>query len=201
MNDQTGLNTPDDEGADNALDDAREIINAAAEQLDQNNDGQIDDEELQAVEAAEAAADATMTRAKDKADEHLDDLKRLQAEYVNYRKRVERDRMVASELATARTIEALVPVLDDIAAAREHGDLEEGPFAAIAEKLEASLGRLGWETYGAVGDAFDPSIHEALLTHTTADVTVAQIQTVAQPGHRLGDRVLRPARVVVAQPE
>lgn len=201
MNDNTGFNTPDDEGADNALTDAEEIITAAAAQLDQNNDGVIDPEELDAVEAAEAAADAVLDKAQDTAAEHLADLQRLQAEYVNYRKRVDRDRTLASELATARTIESLIPVLDDIAAARDHGDLAEGPFAAIAEKLEATLGRLGWSSYGAPGDEFDPVIHEALLTQPSAEVKVPQIETVAQPGHRFGDRVLRPARVVVAQPE
>jgi molecular chaperone GrpE len=204
MTDNTGLNTPDDEGAENALTDVEEIIKAAAAQLDQNNDGVIDPEELAAVEAAEAseaAADSVLSQAQDKAAEHLADLQRLQAEFANYRKRVDRDRDLASALATARAIEALIPVLDDIAAARDHGDLEEGPFAAIADKLEATLAKFGWNSYGAPGDPFDPALHEALLTQTSPDVTSPQIETVAQPGHRLGDKILRPARVVVAQPE
>jgi len=199
MNDHTGFNTPDDENAETALNDAKAIINDAANVLDANNDGHISPEELATMD--EAGADSALNEAEQKASEHLADLQRLQAEYVNYRKRVDRDRAIASEVATARTIEALIPTLDDIAAAREHGDLGEGPFAAIAAKLEAALGQLGWSSFGAVGEPFDPALHEALLSQPSADVTEPTIQVVAQPGHRTGDRVLRAARVIVAQPE
>lgn len=169
-----------------ALEQAEAILNGAAE-----GDAERD----------EARADDALGEAEIKAAEHLADLQRLQAEYVNYRKRVDRDRAAAGDLATARAIEALIPVLDDLAAAREHGDLDGGPFASIADKLEASLGRLGWSSFGTVGDPFDPSHHEALMSTTSADVTEPTIQQVAQPGHRVGDRVLRAARVIVAQPE
>ncbi len=98
-------------------------------------------------------------------------------------------------------LEALLPVLDDISAARQHGDLAEGPFASIAEKLEESLRRFGWSTFGAQGDVFDPALHEALMSQPSADVAEPTVQHVAQPGHRLGDRVVRAARVIVAQPE
>lgn len=195
MNDHTSFNTPDDENAENALNDAASIIDGAASVLDANNDGIISADEL------EAAAGTSLGAAEAKAAEHLADLQRLQAEYVNYRKRVDRDRAMAGALATAKTIEALIPTLDDIAAAREHGDLEEGPFAAIAAKLEAALATLGWASYGKPGDAFDPVLHEALMSQASADVAVPTVQHVAQPGHMIGDRVLRPARVVVAQPE
>jgi len=184
MNDHTSFNTPDDEGAERALDDAASIIDDAA--------GALDDE---------AAAMSALEAAQAKASEHLADLQRLQAEYVNYRKRVDRDRAVAGELATAKTIEALIPTLDDILAAREHGDLEDGPFAAIATKLESALGQLGWSSFGAVGEPFDPALHEALLSQPSAEVTEPTIATVAQPGHRVGERILRPARVIVSQPE
>ena len=199
MNDQTGFNTPDDEAAESALSDAASIINDAANVLDANNDGQISADEVAAAD--ENAADAALGDYEAKATEHLADLQRLQAEYVNYRKRVDRDRALASSVATAKTIEALIPTLDDIAAARDHGDLDDGPFAAIAAKLEAALGQLGWTSFGAVGDVFDPAIHEALMSQPSADVSVPTITTVAQPGHRVDDRILRPARVVVAQPE
>jgi len=199
MNDHTGFNTPDDENAENALTDAEAIINDAANVLDANNDGHISAEELATMD--EAGADSALNEAEQMASEHLADLQRLQAEYVNYRKRVDRDRAIAAEVATARTIEALIPTLDDIAAAREHGDLAEGPFAAIAAKLEAALGQLGWSSFGAVGEPFDPALHEALLSQPSAEVTEPTIQVVAQPGHRTGERVLRPARVIVAQPE
>jgi molecular chaperone GrpE len=199
VNDHTGFNTPDDEGAESALNDAASIIDGAANVLDRNNDGQISADEL--ASADEAAADSALDEAEAKAAEHLADLQRLQAEYVNYRKRVDRDRALSSELATAKAVEALVPTLDDIAAAREHGDLEGGPFAAIAAKLEGALTQLGWSSFGAVGEVFDPAIHEALLSQPNADVSEPTITTVAQPGHRVGERVLRPARVIVAQPE
>jgi molecular chaperone GrpE len=135
------------------------------------------------------------------ADELRGDLLRLQAEYVNYRKRVERDRDVARDTGRAGVLEALLPVLDDLHFAREHGDLVDGPFAAIAEKLEAALARLGLERYGAAGEPFDPAVHEALMHSHSPDVTETTVVTVLQPGYRLGERTLRPARVAVADPE
>jgi molecular chaperone GrpE len=137
------------------------------------------------------------------AAERLDDLKRLQAEYVNYRKRVERDRDVARDLAVGGVLESLLPVLDDIHLARQHGDLDDGPFAAIADKLEATLARYGLARFGEVGEPFDPAVHEALM-HTQADlgegVDVTTVTQVLQPGYRQGERVIRPARVAVADP-
>ena len=137
------------------------------------------------------------------AAERLDDLKRLQAEYVNYRKRVERDRDVARELAVGGVLESLLPVLDDIHLARQHGDLDDGPFAAIADKLEATLARYGLERFGEVGEPFDPAVHEALM-HTETDlgegVDVTTVTQVLQPGYRQGERVIRAARVAVADP-
>ncbi|GAA2737973.1 nucleotide exchange factor GrpE [Pedococcus aerophilus] len=141
------------------------------------------------------------------AAERLVDLQRLQAEYVNYKRRVDRDRAVVQERAARSVVEALLPVLDDIQAAREHGDLEGGPFSSIADKLESTLGKFGLERYGAVGEEFDPNLHEALM-HTawpqdgsvtsTGSTTVVQ---VLQPGYRAGEQVLRAARVAVADPE
>jgi molecular chaperone GrpE len=167
--------------------------------------------ELRAEEAAEAATDSAaedaaleLAATTLRVQELVTDLQRLQAEYVNYRKRVDRDRDVARDLAVAGVLEALMPVLDDVHLARQHGDLESGPFAAIAEKLETTLTRYGLERYGEPGEVFDPTIHEALI-HTqaelaegTTDTTVVQI---LQPGYRMKDRVLRAARVAVADPE
>ena len=140
----------------------------------------------------------------DLAAERLADLQRLQAEYVNYRRRVERDRDVARDAAVAGVLDSLVPVLDDVHLARQHGDLEGGPFAAIADKLEAVLGRHGLTSFGEVGEAFDPSVHEALM-HTQAELaqgtTVTTVVQVLQPGYRSGERVLRAARVAVADPQ
>lgn len=156
------------------------------------------------TQALSAAELAELEAARSAAEELLGDLQRLQAEYVNYRRRVDRDRDVARDLAVASVLEALLPVLDDVHLARQHGDLEAGPFAAIAEKLESILGRFGLERYGEPGESFDPNVHEALI-HTqaelaegTTDTTVVQ---VLQPGYRAGERILRAARVAVADPQ
>jgi molecular chaperone GrpE len=139
------------------------------------------------------------------AAERLEDLRRLQAEYMNYKRRVERDRAHDRDLAVASVVEALLPVLDDIHSAREHGDLEDGPFVAIAEKLEDILGRLGAEKLGAVGEEFDPNVHEALMRlseeHLPEGATGTTIVQVMQPGFRVGERLVRAARVAVAQPD
>jgi len=156
------------------------------------------------VEGAGApSASAELDAARALAEERLGDLQRLQAEYVNYRRRVDRDRDVARGSAVASVLEALLPVLDDVHLARRHGDLETGPFAAIAEKLETTLGRFGLARYGDPGEAFDPNVHEALI-HTQAALaegtTGTTVVQVLQPGYRAGDRVLRAARVAVADP-
>jgi len=135
------------------------------------------------------------------AEELLADLQRVQAEYVNYRRRVERDRTVARDQAVSGVVEALVPVLDDLDLARQHGELEGTPFATIAEKLETTLGRFGWERYGAVGEVFDPQVHEALMHQHSDDVSEPTVSIVMQPGHRVGGRVVRAARVAVADPD
>ena len=178
--------------------------------------GDVLDEGAGPQRAGDAAAEAGSSDSAGSADLHPDtvlagerlaDLQRLQAEYVNYKRRVDRDRAVVQERAAQSVIEALLPVLDDIHAAREHGDLADGPFAAIADKLESTLGKFGLERYGAAGEQFDPTLHEALM-HTawpqdgsvepTDSTTVVQ---VLQPGYRAGEQVLRAARVAVADPE
>ena len=134
------------------------------------------------------------------AAEHREDLQRLQAEYVNYRRRVDRDRALAHELAVVGMVEALLPVLDEIDLARQHGELDEGPFGAIAEKLEATLARFGWKRYGAAGEVFDPNVHEALMHAESDGVTEPTVVQVLQPGHRVGERIVRAARVSVQAP-
>ncbi|MFC7490921.1 MULTISPECIES: nucleotide exchange factor GrpE [unclassified Knoellia] len=143
------------------------------------------------------------------AAQRLDDLQRLNAEYVNYKRRVDRDRAAVQERAVRDVLETVLPVLDDIQLARDHGDLTEGPFAAIADKLEASLGKFGLTRFGSVGEAFDPTRHEALMhaawdstnPELPSDATSTTVVQVLQPGYRTGDQVLRPARVAVADPE
>ena len=128
------------------------------------------------------------------------DLQRLQAEYANYRKRVERDRAVAHELAIGSVLTELLATLDDIDRASEHNELTGG-FKAVADQLAAITTRIGLEKYGTAGDAFDPQIHEALLHDTSSDVAVSTASKILQPGYKYKERILRPARVAVTDPE
>jgi molecular chaperone GrpE len=132
--------------------------------------------------------------------ERTADLQRLQAEYSNYRKRVERDRAAVREQAVAGALVELLPVLDDIGRARDHGELTGG-FAKVSESLEAATGKLGLTTFGTKGEPFDPTVHEALIHSYSPDVTEPTCVEILQPGYRIGERVLRPARVAVAEPE
>jgi len=134
------------------------------------------------------------------AAELKNDLLRLQAEYVNYRKRVERDRAVAGEMAVIGVLNSLLPVLDDVDAARQHGDLADGPFAAIATKLETALKTYGLVRIDETGVEFDPTIHEALIQQPGADVEFDTVSQVLRTGYKSGDRVLRAAQVIVAVP-
>jgi molecular chaperone GrpE len=133
-------------------------------------------------------------------DERTGDLQRVSAEYANYRKRVERDRSMVVEQATATVVAALLPVLDDLDRAREHGDLT-GPSAAMAEQLSSTLTKFGLSGFGEIGDAFDPTRHEAVTHQTSTEVTVPTCVAVMRRGYLLGDRLLRPALVAVADPE
>ncbi|MFC4912438.1 nucleotide exchange factor GrpE [Actinomadura gamaensis] len=132
--------------------------------------------------------------------ERTADLQRLKAEYDNYRKRVERDRVAVREQALASVLAELLPVLDDIGRARDHNELTGG-FKSVAEALEAATGKLGLERFGEKGEPFDPTVHEALMHAYSADVTETSVADVLQPGYRIGERVLRPARVAVAEPQ
>ncbi|MGX1159203.1 molecular chaperone GrpE [Arthrobacter sp. SLBN-100] len=134
------------------------------------------------------------------AAELKNDLLRLQAEYVNYRKRVERDRAVAGEMAVIGVLNSLLPVLDDIDAARQHGDLTDGPFAAIATKLENALKTYGLVRIDETGVEFDPTIHEALIQQPGQDIEVDTVSQVLRSGYKSAERVLRAAQVIVAVP-
>jgi len=127
------------------------------------------------------------------------DLQRLSAEYSNYRKRVERDRVAVGEIATGRVIESLLPVLDDVDRADQHGDLT-GAFKTVADKLVSTLESLGLQAFGQTGDPFDPAIHEAVMHDQSDDVTEPTATTVMRKGYRQGERLLRPAMVGVSEP-
>jgi molecular chaperone GrpE len=131
--------------------------------------------------------------------ERTADLQRLQAEYANYRKRVERDRLAVREQALANVLSALLPVLDDIGRAREHGELTGG-FKSVGESLETIAAKLGLDRFGDAGEPFDPRVHEALMHSYSPDVTEPTAVQILQPGYKVGDRIIRPARVAVAEP-
>ena len=131
--------------------------------------------------------------------ERTADLQRVQAEYANYRKRVERDREAVREFAVSDALAALLPVLDDIGRAREHGELEGG-FRQVAEALDAAVTKLGLTRFGQPGDRFDPTQHEALMHSYSDDVIEPTAVQILQPGYSYAGRVVRPARVAVAEP-
>jgi molecular chaperone GrpE len=131
--------------------------------------------------------------------ERTADLQRLQAEYVNYKRRVDRDREANREVVIGTVLTELLQTLDDIGRAREAGELE-GAFKAVAESVERVTEKLGLVKFGEVGDPFDPRIHEALLHNYSDEVDGPTATLVMQPGYRLGERILRPARVAVSEP-
>ncbi|MEU0967290.1 nucleotide exchange factor GrpE [Streptomyces sp. NPDC005917] len=132
--------------------------------------------------------------------ERTADLQRLQAEYQNYRRRVERDRITVREIAIANLLTELLPVLDDIGRAREHGELVGG-FKSVAESLETVAAKMGLQQFGKEGEPFDPTIHEALMHSYAPDVNETTCVAILQPGYRIGERTIRPARVAVAEPQ
>ncbi len=153
-----------------------------------------------APESATGAATAdALAAAEALAAERLEQLQRVQAEYVNYRRRVERDRDLVRENAVASVLGEMLGILDDIGRAREHGDLTGG-FRSVAEQIENVTAKLGLVKYGEPGDEFDPRIHEALMHEYSDEVSAPTCTQILMPGYRFGERVIRPARVAVAEP-
>ncbi|MDA8549835.1 nucleotide exchange factor GrpE [Aquiluna sp.] len=156
-------------------------------------------EETEAV--SEEASDEGDKDAIDRELEIFQDLQRLQADFVNYRARVERDRGVERQLAVAEAIRAFLPAMDDLTRAEAHGDLQDGtPMAAIAQKLRAAGEKFGLSAFGEKGEAFDPEKHEALVQNPSEEVTEPVIADVIELGYMVGDRLLRPAKVAVSVP-
>jgi molecular chaperone GrpE len=152
------------------------------------------------VDQEEQLLEDDLTVARKAVDELTTDLQRLQAEFVNYKRRVDRDRELIRENATYAALTPIIEVLDTIDRAREHAPLEGG-FKAVADQLERTVAAVGLTKFGAVGDAFDPTVHEA-LSHIGEDpeVEVTTCKVVAKSGYRIGDRVVRAAQVLVVDP-
>lgn len=159
--------------------------------------------EIRAGAPAPAAASDEPTEVSDLAAEPTAeltaDLQRITAEYANYRKRVDRDRDLIKDLAIATVLEQLLPLLDDIDRAKEHQELTGG-FAAVADNLTKVVERFNLVPTGAVGDEFNPTEHEALQVIESTDFTVPSVATVLRKGYRRGEKLIRPAQVVVAEP-
>ena len=128
------------------------------------------------------------------------DLQRLQAEYANYRKRVDRDRVSTTEFAFAAVLMEFLPVLDDLDRAAEHGELTGG-FKAVADRINATVEKLGLTKFADAPVAFNPEIHEALTHESSAEVTQPTASKILQPGYKYKERVIRPARVAVTDPQ
>ncbi|GAA0661287.1 nucleotide exchange factor GrpE [Kitasatospora atroaurantiaca] len=153
-----------------------------------------------AEEAVSGGASEELAAAQREVAERTADLQRLQAEYQNYRKRVERDRMTVREIAVSNILESLIPVLDDIGRAREHGEVTGG-FKSVSDNLETVVAKLGLQQFGKEGEPFDPTLHEALMHSYSSDVTEDTCVQILQPGYRIGERIIRPAMVAVAEPQ
>ncbi|WP_353112878.1 nucleotide exchange factor GrpE [Microbacterium sp.] len=178
--------------------------NASGPQPDRaGNDGDelTVDDILNAAPAPGAGSEGAGDPVEDAENALLTDLKRLQAEYANYRRRTEEQRHIEIQRAKGEAAKGLIPVLDDLDRAQQHGDLVEGsPFAVIAEKVRTVVERLGVVAYGEAGEEFDPQQHEAIFQQPTPGATSSTILEVVEVGYRLGDVELRPAKVVVAVP-
>jgi molecular chaperone GrpE len=148
-------------------------------------------------EADQALLDQAAT---DLVAEMRSDMLRAQAELVNFRQRVERDRQANRDAVIAEVIRSLLPVLDDLSRAEEHGDLVGSPLELVAQKLRGSFEKYGLKQVGAKGEPFDPTLHEAVVQFPTPDVTVNTIADVIEPGYILGDRLVRAAKVAVSVP-
>jgi len=165
-----------------------------------NNGAESSEEELsKAVDEALAQVTADVSNEVNEVVSLTADLQRLTAEYANYRKRVDRDRIADREVIFASVMNELLPILDNIDLASQHGELQGG-FKAVADQLAAVTSKLGLTKFEESGVPFDPMIHEALMHETSTEVTETSVTKVLQPGYKFKERVIRPARVAVADP-
>ncbi|MFG3253825.1 nucleotide exchange factor GrpE [Streptomyces sp. NPDC048172] len=166
----------------------------------ENTENDMHEEQGSGTADQDVAETAELDQVRTALNERTQDLQRLQAEFQNYRRRVERDRVAVKEIAVANLLTELLPVLDDIGRARDHGELVGG-FKSVAESLEMVAAKLGLMQFGKEGEPFDPTVHEALMHSYSPDVTETTCVQILQPGYRIGERTIRPARVGVAEPQ
>ena len=192
---------PFDEGASTegapGTDAEAEAEGVSVEDIDEVSAEGIEEDEL----TVQDILDAATREVDDPTSEHLADLKRVTAEYANYRRRTEANREVERERVTVDVVKGLIPVLDDLDRAEKHGDLvEDSAFSTIAAKLRGSVERLGVKSFGTVGEPFDPTIHEAIFQLPTAGIESETVGDVIETGYFLGSSLLRVAKVVVQVP-
>ncbi|MFM1938053.1 MAG: hypothetical protein RLZZ320_911 [Actinomycetota bacterium] len=149
---------------------------------------------------SEVVTEEAAAESKDPVAALTEDLQRLQAEYANYRKRVERDRTLAAEVAISSVLVEFLAILDDLDRAAAHNELTGG-FKSVADQIITTTAKLGLEKYGEAPATFDPNFHDALMHETSTEVTETTVTKILQPGYKYKERVLRPARVVVSDPE
>ena len=210
---EASAGVPSEDGGTAAVDGADDLIEAEAPDVEVPAGAEAPEGAAAAAEqmAAEGAAGAEPLSADDEAildqastdlvAEMRQDMLRAQAELVNFRKRVERDREANREAVVAEVIRSLLPALDDLVRAEKHGDLAEGPMTVIAQKIRGGLDKFGLTQVGAAGEVFDPTMHDALVQLPNPDVTVNTVADVIEPGYKIGDRVIRAAKVAVHTPQ
>lgn len=175
-----------------------EVTDAAADASAASAPAEADEDVLTVDDILNAA----QAEVQDPSDEHLADLKRVTAEYANYRRRTEANREVERERAVGAAVAALLPVLDDLDRAEKHGDLEgDAPFATIAAKLRSAAEKLGLSSFGEIGEPFDPQKHEAIFQQPSDEVETDTVADVVETGYNLGGTLLRVAKVVVKTPQ
>lgn len=185
--------TPGDDASDaGQSEDAPEVFDL--------HDATLDDPEA-AEQLSDEDAALLDQAATDLVAEMRSDMLRAQAELVNFRNRVERDRAANRDAVIAEVIRSLLPALDDLARAEKHGDLEGSPLEIVAVKLRGSLERYGLRSVGVIGEAFDPHLHEAVVQLPSSEVSVQTVADVIDPGYALGERLIRAAKVAVSVPE
>lgn len=185
-----------------------ERAEAAAEEAERADQGSLESDIDPTLEAdledaladidAEVAAQAAEPTLEDQLAERTEDLQRVSAEYANYRRRTERERHVGIEAAKAQVMTQLLPILDDLDLAEKHGDLAEGPLKAFRDKFVGVVEGLKVTPFGEEGDAFDAERHEAVQDLSSDDEKV--LGTVLRRGYQMGDRLLRTAMVIIADP-
>ncbi|MGA0866966.1 MAG: nucleotide exchange factor GrpE [Candidatus Nanopelagicaceae bacterium] len=155
--------------------------------------------EIDALTSEAAELQSDVSKERDLVADLTADLQRLQAEYSNYRKRVERDRALAHEIAVSSVLNELLPILDDLERAESHGELTGG-FKAVADQLISITSRIGLVRFGEAPSTFDPNIHDAMMHETSDEVTETTVTAILQPGYKFKERIVRPARVTVTDP-